>query len=226
MASSRKDTPAVSLGLYQALIDLLQAYEYAREVHCRNWDFAVELDALRTVGFTASDLRWLVCKGYAEHAAEVNLGPARQRAFRRTGRLRFCRSTCVVLTEAGVAFAYAACASRGKRGRSRSPRFHKGADRIVRCKMPHWDSARRELRLGKMVIKEFKQPAPSQEMILNAFQEEGWPSHIDDPLPPPPDQDAKRHLHNTITNLNRHQKIPLLRFLGNGNGSGVRWEFQ
>jgi hypothetical protein len=36
------------------------------------------------------------------------------------------------------------------------------------------------------VVKEFKLPAPNQETILTAFQEEGWPPRIDDPLPPVP----------------------------------------
>jgi hypothetical protein len=68
-------------------------------------------------------------------------------------------------------------------------------------------------------------PAANQERVLAAFEEEGWPVHIDDPLPPSPDQDSKRRLHDTINSLNRNQKCPLIRFVGDGTGQGVRWEF-
>ena len=48
---------------------------------------------------------------------------------------------------------------------------------------------------------------------------------IDDPLSPKLDQDPKRRLHDTINSLNRNQKRPLVRFLGDGSGQCVRWEF-
>lgn len=48
----------------------------------------------------------------------------------------------------------------------------------------------------------------NQEMLLAAFQEEDRPCRIDDPLPPQPDQDARRRLSDTIKCLNRKQKIP------------------
>jgi hypothetical protein len=90
--------------------------------------------------------------------------------------------------------------------------------------IPQWDKERQELRLGDLVVKQFKVPAPNQELILAAFQEEGWPPRMDDPLPPHPEQDSKRRLHDTITTLNRHQKHRLIRFSGDGSGEGVRWE--
>jgi len=38
-------------------------------------------------------------------------------------------------------------------------------------------------------------------------------------------QDSKRRLHDTINSLNRNQKQSLIRFLGDGKGEGIRWEF-
>lgn len=90
---------------------------------------------------------------------------------------------------------------------------------------PTWDRDRQQLRVGKVIVKEFKVPASNQEAILAAFQEENWPPRIDDPLSPAPDQDPKRRLHDTINSLNRNQKQALVRFLGDGSGQGVRWEF-
>jgi len=56
------------------------------------------------------------------------------------------------------------------------------------------------------------------------FEEEGWPQHIDDPLPTTADCDSKQRLHDTIKRLNRHQINQLIRFRGDGSGSGVIWE--
>lgn len=58
-----------------------------------------------------------------------------------------------------------------------------------------------------------------------AFEEEGWPPRIDDPLPPLAQLDPRRRLHDTIKALNRKQKRALLRFMGDGSGEGIRWEF-
>jgi hypothetical protein len=90
---------------------------------------------------------------------------------------------------------------------------------------PEWDKTLRELSVGKVLIKRFKVPSPNQELILDAFQEEGWPVCIDDPLPPVPELDSKQRLHDTIDRLNRSQINRRLRFRGNGNGRGIRWEW-
>ena len=90
--------------------------------------------------------------------------------------------------------------------------------------MPRWDCDRQELRLEEKLVKHFKTPAPNQELILATFEEIGWPIHIDDPLPPGRFHDPKRRLHDTINALNRHQIEPLVRFIGDGHGEGVRWE--
>ena len=91
--------------------------------------------------------------------------------------------------------------------------------------MPKWNRELRELRAGVLVVKRFKVPARNQELILDSFEEEGWPTCIDDPLPPLPDQDSKQRLHDTIDRLNRSQVNRMIRFRGNGNGCGVRWEW-
>ncbi len=89
---------------------------------------------------------------------------------------------------------------------------------------PHWDAALRVLYVGSRVIKRYRVPSPTQEAILVAFEEEGWPQRIDDPLPPQPGQDAKCRLHDAIKRLNRHHQHGLLRFFGDGTGEGVCWK--
>lgn len=97
------------------------------------------------------------------------------------------------------------------------------------CSMPSWDAEGRGLWLGQRLLVRFRQPAPNQTRLLNAFEEQSWVSgHIDDPLPRSEvetDEDAKRRLHETIKNLNRGLPAGTIRFRGDGTGQGVRWEF-
>jgi hypothetical protein len=89
--------------------------------------------------------------------------------------------------------------------------------------VPHWDPDLQELRVNGLIVKQFKVPAPNQEMVLAAFEEERWPLRVDDPLPPQADQEPKRRLHDTIVSLNRSHKHRVIRFTGDGSGEGVRW---
>jgi hypothetical protein len=91
-------------------------------------------------------------------------------------------------------------------------------------RLPSWDAKLHELRLGRELIKRFSRPARAQEAILSAFQEEGWPSAIDDPLPAQYNQDPKRRLHYTVRNLNRSQHPLRIRFFINGNGETIHWK--
>jgi hypothetical protein len=88
---------------------------------------------------------------------------------------------------------------------------------------PHWDAARRKFYVDGVLVKRFRQGAACQERILSAFQEEGWPPSIEDPLPPDGEQDPKCRLQNVIGNLNRHQRNKRVHFEGNGTGECVLW---
>ena len=90
--------------------------------------------------------------------------------------------------------------------------------------LPRWDRDRHQLSLGRQLIKEFKLNSPNQEAVLMAFEEEGWPPRIDDPLIPHPDTEPKERLRNTIKSLNRKQVHRLIRFMGDGTGEAIRWE--
>ncbi len=74
------------------------------------------------------------------------------------------------------------------------------------------------------MVKRFRLPADNQEAVLSAFQEEGWPSSVDDPLPPVQEIDPRERLKFTIRRLNAGQKEGRLRFFGNGTGQAVGWE--
>ena len=55
--------------------------------------------------------------------------------------------------------------------------------------------------------------------ILDAFEEEGWPVRIDDPLSPSKNQQC---LHATIRRLN--DDLSAIRFHADGTGAGIVWE--
>lgn len=211
--------------LRDALWLLLQAYEYAEELGQDVWSFAVELHALRAAHLTTSDLRWLACKYYVEHASETTKPQDARRHFRRTGPATFVDETCVVLTTAGVALAREICAEGSMLSVSR-PRaaINRASATSTRIGRPKWDRDRRQVRFDGRIVKEFKLPSPNQEAVLMAFEEEGWPVRIDDPLTPAANLEPRRRLHDTIKALNRNQKENLLRFMGDGTGEGIRWE--
>jgi hypothetical protein len=82
---------------------------------------------------------------------------------------------------------------------------------------PRWDRERRELWYGERLLKRYRRPAPHQEAILSAFQEEGWPSRIDDPLKPGKRKDALQGLNSALANQP-------LQFEGDGTGEGILWK--
>jgi hypothetical protein len=89
---------------------------------------------------------------------------------------------------------------------------------------PRWDAANRVLTFGGQIIKRYRRSSPNQEALLRAFEEQGWPYRIDDPLPFNHDIPPKLRLHDTIRWLNLKQESRILRFLGDGTGEGVCWK--
>lgn len=214
---------------------LLDAYDYAREAKTSEWDFAVEIRQLRWVGMNDNDCRWMTLMGYAEHRLESTLLKDSVRTFYKAGPLKFDDRSCFVLTAKGVKAARAAdgeiTGSAARRDTenvfgavARGPAATvESEDRLNGDVVPNWDGDRHELRVYGRLVKRFRRPAPYQEAILAAFQEEEWPPCIADPLSPGPEIDAKRRLNDVVKSLNRHQRTPLLRFMGDGSGEGVMW---
>lgn len=90
---------------------------------------------------------------------------------------------------------------------------------------PRWDAARRQLWLGDELVKEFRTPAAAQEAVLAAFEEEGWPDSIDDPLPSNGGRlHPKDRLRDEVRRLNAHQREGRIRFRCDGTGEGILWE--
>jgi hypothetical protein len=191
---------------------LQEAIEDAREIGVDPWQCALSARELIETGLTGTDLRWLVGLGYLLHAEEITIGNDACRVFRSICSLAINATTCFLLTPQGNAFCDELLG-------------------VVECGLsnvmavqPHWDAAHRTLMWNGLLVKRFRTPATNQEVILQAFEEEGWPPRIDDPLPGVVELDPKVRLHDAIKRLNRSRLCQRLRFCGDGTGDGVRWE--
>jgi hypothetical protein len=189
-----------------ALAPLLEAYHGAQALECDLWEFAIEIRCLREAGLSHTHLRWLLANKLIAQGVDRSKPSQGLRTFVPVANLSLAEATCFVLTEAGAVYALnGAAAPPGT-----VPR-------------PCWDAVQRQLLVGPIVVKKFRQRAANQEKILEVFEEEGWPPLIDDPLSPQQEQDSKRRLHITINNLNRCHQRHLLHFHGGGDGQTVAW---
>ena len=195
---------------------LLHAYVYARDANRNLLDFAVEIDELRRVGLSNSYFRWLTCKGYVQHGRDLTKDGEIHREISIENNLVFSENSCFVLTPKGVRYARDVSSTPADLSEMRIPSSTQ--------QIPTWDAERRQLLYAGRLIKEFRSNSPNQESVLVAFQEEGWPPRIYDPLPPQPDLEPKERLRNTIKSLNRKQKTRLIRFMGDGTGEAILWD--
>jgi hypothetical protein len=199
-----------------ALSMLRDAWDAAQDLQCSPLRFAVKREEFRAAGVTDAYLLWLLARGYVVHGSGLG-GTGDDSACRGltiSGRSHF------VLSKAGMIFAVEWLdAIPG------SPLFRRGAsgEQTEGTIRPHWDGELRRLWWNGILIKHFRVPAWSQELILATFEEEGWKSRIDDPLPHRGRVEPKSRLHDTIKGLNRHQRNRMLYFAGDGTGSGVVW---
>lgn len=217
-------------------IELLRcAWLYAADTDRDIWDYAVEASTLQQSGLTLTDCRWLAAKGYVQHASELTQPRAGSRTFQACSGLTFDDQACFVLTDAGLVFAnsilnpsLSLCSipAKAELPNPSSPQSRSARDSTAKLGpiRPHWDCDSRELRFNGEIVKQFKVPSPNQEIVIMSFEEEQWPTCIDDPLPYRADRDPKQRLHDTIRSLNRNQKNRMLRFKGNGTGQGIIWE--
>jgi hypothetical protein len=238
---ARESTSHLSDESLRAGLALLwRAYLCAQDTGVNVWEFGLRTCRLYETGMTASDLRWMVAKGFVEHGEETSGYDDPHRSFRRSNGYFFNNHTCLILTRSGAALAehvfrdtagspqatLAALASVVEASAlANAPQAANETNTAATYAFkPRWDTTRRELSLAGRIVKRFRVPARNQETILSVFEEEGWAEHIHDPLPVTHEIDAPTRLHDAINRLNRCQINPLLRFHGDGKGTGVFWE--
>jgi hypothetical protein len=234
-------SPLIDESLRAGLAVLWRAYICAHDTGGNVWDFALRTGRLYEAGMTSSDLRWMIAKGFAEHGEETSGYDDPHRSFRRSNGYFFNDHTCLILTPSGAALAehvfretarspqatlsaLAAVAGQTATGANARQATYETKTPARSAQKPRWDVTRRELSLSGLIVKRFRVPARNQETILSVFEEEGWAEHIHDPLPVTQDIDAPTRLHDAINRLNRCQMNPLLRFHGDGKGTGVFWQ--
>jgi len=160
------------------------------EYLCRAWilaqdaerpppEFGVEIRCLHKLGLAATELRWLLCKGYIEHYWDLTVPGERGRTTRRTLSLRFSKRSCFALTQAGWEFAEQFNYTPQMQTRHDT---NPDADERRATSIPAWNAMSRQLTVDGFVLKTFQVPSSNQELILTAFAEEGWVAQIDNPL--------------------------------------------
>lgn len=172
---------------------------------------------LRERGVGPQVFLWLLYQGHVDHL-EVGPPPApgQPPAARTNGSATFTEHSVVALTLAGEPFAEAL----------RGGLLPDGAGEVLRVGdlTPRYDGHERTLWWGRHALKRYAQPSASQERVLLAAQEQGWPAWLDNPLPKRRGGCPKKRLHDAIKNLNRRQRPRLVRFKGDGTGGRVGWE--
>lgn len=206
-----------------ALAVALHAYECAHDAGADPWQFALSVRELETAGLKLTDIRWLLLRNYASLAKEITAPSDVTRQFRPLPFTALARGAHLMLTDAGAAEFSRRLTLRQSAPAEESPNEPRAVPES-HPRRPHWDAGRRELLVGTTVVKRFRVPAPNQELILQAFEEDGWPFHIDDPLPPVTDIDSQQRLRATIKSLNRSQSVALIRFHANGGGQVIYWD--
>lgn len=90
--------------------------------------------------------------------------------------------------------------------------------------VPFWDRRKRRLYFRSELVKAFTSPASHQEMILSAFQEQGWPEAVVNPLPGASEDERHLRLERAVRRLNGRQRSQLLAFHVCAAGTNVSWE--
>ncbi|MGH7139054.1 MAG: hypothetical protein ACREHD_25185 [Pirellulales bacterium] len=158
---------------------LLAAFDYAQDCALDRWQFAVALPEILAEGATLVDLRWLILRGFAEHAIETTIPGDATRSFRRLPQTCLPADMCIVLSPHGAeALRSLVPGDRDEATPATAgtpTRVSMESSNFAARPLPEWDAARRELRYRDQVVKRYRVPAPNQELVLSAFQDEGWP---------------------------------------------------
>lgn len=139
----------------EGLRTLFAARQYAAQAGRTVWEFAVELRVFTGLGLTSNDLRWLLHQGYVQHARETTKPGSACREFEHIANFMLPEGTCFVLTDPGYE-QLAQAFGPGWAGAAGGP-APAAEDLKLR---PAWDGVARELYVGGLIVKRFKQPAP------------------------------------------------------------------
>jgi len=86
--------------------------------------------------------------------------------------------------------------------------------------IPDWDPDTGKLVFEGEIVRKVSGRAENVRIVLGSFQELGWPSLIDNPLPGGADSNKLRE---TIRTLNKG--LSVIRFYADGKAKGVLWQY-
>jgi hypothetical protein len=193
----------------QAVLALLLAHRFCATVRGRGpQEGAVGWPLVQEVaGADAACLRPLLAAGIVQAAD----GGDSAREPRPQSRL--------VLTEAGCRLAYRVIAAPvGPRLAAQTCRRPPAPG-----ENPRWDRVTRELWFAGAVVLRFRRGARNQQRLLDAFEEQGWPAEVDDPLPRHGRVKPGERLRDTVKHLNAHLGGEPLHFRADAEGQAVFW---
>lgn len=217
--------PVLDAPLVPGLLLLRQAHSHAIQFHCHASATAIEQSTLRLAGVGPEYLQWMVSQGFLQETTyPADSCDGTTIAIRSESKRLRVSKTCWYLSEAGFAWiadfllqiSFLLDVVPSDFNRDRAQETH----HVMR---PHWDARQRRLWMNGVIVREFHRPAPNQEAILAAFEGQVWPHCILDPLPPTWGKNVKKHLNETIDNLNASLTVRLIQFRGDGTGRGVCW---
>jgi hypothetical protein len=192
-----------------ALAELLCASLYSQKLKEDPWEFALSLDELQKASLTVTNLRYLVHEGYVEHRV-CHAGPGERDGNNRpTHKLHFDPESRFLLTASGVALAQ-------RLGAAKEPDPDGPA--------PTWDRDGGQLLLGGVLIKRFRCKAQSQYAVLDAFQKQGWPAEVANPLSGLGYRSAEERIKDAVGKLNTGQSGARIRFHLLQQGRRVSWD--
>jgi hypothetical protein len=89
------------------------------------------------------------------------------------------------------------------------------------ARKPVWDPDRRELHFNGRVIRKIRRYTKSHlDLVMESFQEMGWPCRIDDPTPPMPNQVESEKRYEIVKSLNKG--LTAIAFFTDGKKFGWR----
>lgn len=164
------------------------------------WSSSTSVTQLIAAGMAEKTIEEWVDSGRFRHAVETTGGLATRRTFDTRLAQPIGPRSHVLLTDKGKDHVRSRLGSKTKIDH---PQGDGG---------PRWSRAEGVLFVGKVIVKKFRHPGENQYLILDAFEEEGWPREIDNPIAAGNGVDERTRLKEAVHSLNRNQLASLVKF--------------
>jgi hypothetical protein len=218
-------SPPEFLAFVVAYADLLAARWAARAQALAAHQAAVPFGSFCERGVEGDILLWMLYQDHIDHWQSAGEPDRTGCAPALVHSLVLTAGSSFALTERGDAFANGFLLDTLFPADDEA--FVRAWERLLLGRLvPHYDPGNHLFAWGRHLLKCFRQPAANQQLLLAAAEEMGWEDWMDDPLPLRPGKSPKAVLHDTLKDLNRRQRRPLIQFKGDGTGTRFGWEYR